>query len=111
MITDKEADILAHASRNDGRYVTSDPLVLEMAERGLMTDFGPWALAGGDHALRVTYAGRKALCEWYAAQPIPKVKKRRVSRAFECWKRYCDAFGHFPFSRFWREIWPTYQFR
>lgn len=103
MITNHEADILAHAS-SKGRYVTADADVLDMAASGLLNDYGPQPLADGDHYLTLSEKGRSALAEWRAAQTKPK--KRRVSGAFESWEPYQDAFGHIPFSRFWKEIWP-----
>lgn len=104
-ISTKEADVLAHASSN-GRYVTNDPFVLSMAERGLLRDFGPQVLAGGAHYLETTPAGRAALGAWRAAQPRPKVKRRRRSEQFDSWMTYCEVWKKVSFSEFLKVIWP-----
>lgn len=109
-ITNRQADVLLHASSN-GRYVTNEPDVIAMGEEGLLLDYGPQYLAGGMHYLVTTPTGRKALSEWKRAQPIPKQPKRRKSRVFECWQRYEDACGRIEFSTFWKDIWPTYEFK
>lgn len=110
MITNKQADVLAHTSSN-GRYVTDETLVLEMAQDGLLHDRGAQRLAGGMHYFTMTALGRYALNEWRAVQPKPPKSKRRCTEAFRKWRDYCDAFNHIPFSTFWKEIWPTYQRR
>lgn len=108
MITVKEYEILDHASSN-GRYVTGDPFVLEMAARGLLKDYGPQALADGAHYFETTSRGRAALNEYRAT--LPKPKKRRVSRAFESWERYTEACGNVPFKTFLKDVWPNYKSR
>lgn len=111
MITNRQADVLLHTSSN-GRYVTDEADVIQMGKDGLLFDHGPQALAGGMHYLVMTPKGREALNEWKAAQPPPpKPKRRPQSRAFEAWMNYCDACGRFPFSQFYKEVWPTYEFR
>lgn len=105
-ITNQEADILIHASNNNGRYVTEEPVALDLAERGLFENRGRWALAGGAFALMLTAAGRAAINEWRAAQPKPKAKKRRTSPAFESWRHYCEANGRFGFGDFLKLVWP-----
>ena len=106
MITNKQADVLQHTSRT-GRYVTSDPLVLEMAKEGLLYDHGPQQLAAGDHYLVTTPKGRAALVEWEKAQPPPpKPKRRRRSEAFEYWQNYVDACERISFRDFLRDIFP-----
>lgn len=105
MITDYEADILRH-TRNNGRFVTDDRRVIEMSERGMLLDFGPWSVAGGMHFLKITKKGRAALNEWESAQPKPKVKKRRVSRQFRAWRDYESANGRLGFSKFLKQVWP-----
>lgn len=110
MITNHQADVLRHTSIN-GRFVTDDPRVIEMASQGLLFDFGSQRLAGGMHYLTTTRKGTEALIEWHAAQPNPKIIKHRRSKSFESWQHFCDAFGKIPFSRFWKEIWPTYKLR
>jgi hypothetical protein len=105
MITDKEADVLSHASSN-GRYVTGDKAVLAMAETGLLYDHGAQRLAGGDHYLVMTPRGREALNEWRAAQPKLKPTRRR-SEQFQAWRSYCEACRRIPFSEFLKEIWPN----
>lgn len=109
MITAHEADILRHASNNDGRYVTDDAVVLDLARRGLFENRGQPAIYAGMSALMITRAGREALNEWQAAQPKPKVKKRRTSPAFDSWRRYCDANGDFGFAKFLNVVWPRVQ--
>lgn len=50
------------------------------------------------------------LSEWRAAQPKPpKPKRRRQSRAFESWRRHCEAYGRIPFSDFLKELWPQWR--
>lgn len=107
MISDYVASILSHTSDN-GRFVTDEKRVLEIAEAGLLFDHGPQALAGGAHYLTTTMAGRQALSEWRAAQPKPpKPKRRPQTRQFEAWRSYCEAFRRVPFGEFLREIWPS----
>lgn len=110
MITNYEAEILMHTSRN-GRFVTGDKRVLEMGARGLLYDFGPQAIAGGDHCLVMTPKSRELLNEWKSAQPKPAKSKRRCSEAFRKWRDYCEAFGDLPFSSFWKKVWPNYPYR
>ena len=109
MITDHQADVLRHTS-NNGRYVTDEPAVIAMGEAGLLYDHGPQVLAGGAHYLTMTSKGRTALNEWQSAQPKPIVHKRRRTEAFDRWRDYCDAFQRISFSRFWKEIWPSYRY-
>jgi hypothetical protein len=106
-LTTFEADVLAHASSN-GRYVTGDRSVLVLADRGFLRDYGPQALAAGDHYLTMTPKGREALSTWRAAQPKPpKPKRRRQSPAFEAWRNYREACGHSSFSEFLEKVWPS----
>lgn len=46
------------------------------------------------------HEGRVALNEWRDAQPKPKVKKRRQSKAFAAWRNYEEAFNRISFSNF-----------
>ncbi len=109
MITNFEADVLSHAYTN-GRYVTDDLSVIEMADRGLLRDYGPQLLAAGMHYLTTTSAGRSALVEWRRAQPRPpKVKKKRRSPQFQAWMDYQDANGRFPFPEFIKKVWPDHK--
>ncbi|HEY3898951.1 MAG TPA: hypothetical protein VGM54_10080 [Chthoniobacter sp.] len=105
MITDFEALVLVHTA-NTGRYVSGEKQVIEMGRRGLLFDHGAQSLAAGDHYLTMTVAGRAALSEWRAAQPKPRVKRRRRSRAFEDWMNFRDAGYRLPFDRFLAEVWP-----
>lgn len=105
LLTDWEAGVLRHTS-NTGRYVTDEQRVIDLAGRGLLFDNGPQQLAGGMHYLVMAGRGRTALNEWQAAQPKPKVKKRRVSRQFRAWRDYEDANGRLGFSEFLKEVWP-----
>jgi hypothetical protein len=105
MITDREADVLLHTS-NTGRYVTDEKAVLGMASAGLLFDHGPQTLAGGMHYLVTTTKGRQALSEWKAVQPKPKVKKRRISREFEAWMDFRDAYPGTTFPEFHAKVWP-----
>lgn len=110
MISDYEAEILRHTSSN-GRFVTDEKRVIELAERGLLYDHGPQRLAGGMHYLVMTGKGRTALNEWhsfmkaYGPKP-PKVKVRRKSKQFRAWEDYCEANGRLGFSEFLKEVWP-----
>lgn len=109
LLTNEQADVLDHASKN-GRYVTGDARVLEMAREGLLRDYGPQALAGGDHYLTVTPKGREALNRWRAVQPKPpRVKRRRRSPAFAAWRVWCELSHRIPFSQFLKEIWPEWK--
>lgn len=110
MITNRESDVLLHASSN-GRYVTTEPDVIAMGEAGLLFDHGPQALAGGAHYLVTTPRGRAALNEWKAAQPKPVVKKRRISPAFDRWRAHREAGYRYSFSEFWKELWPTIKYQ
>lgn len=104
----KTIDVLLHASSN-GRYVTDDPFVAEMATQGLLRDHGPQVLAGGDHYYTTTPKGRQAINEWKAAQPKPKARRRRQSKAFEGWRLHCELARRIPFNRFLKEVWPRMQ--
>lgn len=109
MITNREADVLLHASSN-GRYVTDEADVIAMGSAGLLHDCGPQRLAGGMHYLVTTPAGRTALTEWKAAQPKPpKPKRAPRTTAFQSWRDYCDGCGRIPFSEFWKTVWPHYR--
>lgn len=106
VITNQEADILRHASRT-GRYVSNEPLCINLGERGLLYDHGPQRLAGGDHYLVMTGAGRVALNEWQSSQPKPPKPKRRASSAFQAWRAYLDAtYNRMAFPQFLKEVWP-----
>jgi len=63
-------------------------------------------LTGGMPCYFVTAAGKQEMIN-----QSPKPPKPRRTRVFEAWRNYCDAFGTFPFSRFWKEIWPTCEFK
>lgn len=104
-LTDWEADVLRHTS-NNGRYVTGEERVIELASRGLLFDHGPQRLAGGMHYLVMTPEGRRQLNLWQAAQPKPKARKRRVSRQFRAWRDYVDANGYRKFPDFLTNVWP-----
>lgn len=111
MITNREADVLLHTSKN-GRYVTDEADVIAMGERGLLFDHGAQRLADGMHYLVPTAAGREALSEWKAAQPPPlKPKRAPRSPAFQAWSDYKEAYGRLTFSEFWKDIWPAYRRR
>lgn len=106
LLTDWEADVLRHTS-NNGRYVTDEKRVIELATRGLLYDHGPQRLAGGMHYLVMTGKGRDALNEWQAAQPKPKpIKVKRRSRQFQAWQDYMDANGRLGFPEFLKKVWP-----
>lgn len=110
MITQFEAEVLSHTSKN-GRYVTDEARVLEMAVAGLLRDFGQQALAGGAHYLEMAPNGRAAFSEWLTGQPKPKFVRRRVSPAFEGWRTYRELYRRISFSEFWKEIWPEWKHR
>lgn len=113
MITNRQADVLLHASRN-GRYVTDEADVIQMGRDGLLFDHGPQALAGGMHYLVMTPKSREALSEWKRAQPAPPKppKPKRIGKAFAAWRQYREAtFDRIGFPEFNKEIWPNYQFR
>lgn len=103
-LTDWEADVLRHAS-NNGRYVTDEKRVIDLATRGLLYDHGPQKLADGMHYLVMTGKGRAALNEWQAVQPKPLKAKRR-SKQFQAWQDYMDAYGRLGFSEFLKKVWP-----
>lgn len=63
-------------------------------------------LTGGMPCYFVTDEGRLEMI-----RQSPKPPRARQSRVFECWRNYCDACGEFPFSRFWKEVWPNYEFK
>lgn len=102
-LTPEEISILDHTSTN-GRFVGGGGILLGLARRGLLRDYGPQALCGGDHYLILTAAGRKALNEWKAAQPRPKVPRQRRSRQFQGWRDYCDLFGRIPFTSYLKRL-------
>lgn len=107
MITPFEYEVLRHASDN-GRYVTGDKAVLAMAEAGLLRDYGPQALAAGDHYLTTSAKGRAALSEYRASLPKPApAKQRRCSEAFRSWRQYAEANGRCGFSDFLKNVWPN----
>ncbi len=87
MITKQQYEVLRHTSQN-GRYVTDEAAVLEMAAAGLLRDHGPQALAGGMHYLVTTMKGREAICEYEATLPKPKPLSRRKQLAKERMRRY-----------------------
>lgn len=106
MITPFEYEVLRHASDN-GRYITGDKAVLAMADKGLLFDYGPQALAAGDHYLTTSMKGRAAINEYRASLPKPlPIKQRRCSEAFAAWRRYCDACGRVGFPEFLKKVWP-----
>jgi hypothetical protein len=105
MITNAEADILLHTSSN-GRYVSNEPLAIDLGARGLLYDHGPQVLAGWTHYLVTTPAGRQALSEWKAAQPKPNPKRRPRSEQFDSWRNYCEAMNRISFPDFLQQIWP-----
>lgn len=104
MITKFEYEVLAHCSDN-GRYVTDEPTVIAMGERGLLRDHGPQALAGGAHYLVTTPSGRAALSEYRTA--MPKLKPKRRSEQFESWRTYRDVVKRISFSDFLKNVWPN----
>ncbi len=104
-LTSQEADVLLHTSRT-GRYVTGEAEVIAMAARGLLRDYGPQALAGGDHYFEMTPKGREALKEWKAAQPAPpKPKRSKRSPAFAAWRAMSEHTS-ISFRDFLQRIWP-----
>lgn len=103
MITNEQQEILRHTS-NTGRYVTGDPTVIAMAENGLLYDYGPQALAAGDHYLVITHKGRAALNEWQRAQPKPVKPKRRRSAVFEKWQRFLSGIPFDPGGEGMKEL-------
>lgn len=105
LVSDCEASVLAHTSSN-GRYVTDEKRVIEMANAGLLKDYGAQQLAGGMHYLTLTELGRKALQEWRAAQPKPKPVKRR-SEQCDRWRDCVEACGRSPCAKGRREVWPV----
>ena len=109
LVSDFEALVLVHTS-NTGRYVTDEAKVIEMAQRGLLRDYGPQKLADGMHYLTMTGAGRDALIAWRARQPKPP-KVKGPSREFRAWRAYVDACGNIRFSQVHREVWPEYEHR
>lgn len=105
-LTKEEAEIMLHTSIT-GRYVSNDPLAIDLGKRGLLCDYGPQALAGGDHYLMLTPAGRAALSEWKSEQPKPpRSKRRRQSPTFVSWRNFLDAGYRMSFSKFVKEVWP-----
>lgn len=105
-ITEWEAEILAHTSRN-GRFVTGEQRVIDLAGRGLLFDHGPQRLTAGAHYLVTTMKGRAALSAWRSAQPKPKpAKRRRRSKSFQAWRDYLEANGRMGFREFLARIWP-----
>lgn len=94
-----EYDVLAHASSN-GRYVTGDRRVIELAERGWLRDYGPQALAAGAHYLTVTPKGREIINTYRATLPKPTMKRRRTTEVFAEWRRFTDAGYRMPFGEF-----------
>lgn len=105
MLTNLEADIMLHTS-NTGRYVSREPLALDLARRGILFDHGPQALACGDHYFVTTPAGRNALSEWKSAQPKARSVRRKQSPAFASRHNFLDAGYRMPFGQFLKEIWP-----
>lgn len=96
MITNKEADILAHTSQNE-RYVTgpNDQEIVPLVESGLLRNNGTLSWLDGQIWLTLTTKGREALREWRSSQPKPKPLSKRKQRAKETWRRFRD----------WREAW------
>jgi len=91
----EEAEILLHTSRT-GRYVTGDPQVIALAECGLLNDYGPQQLAGGDRYFTLSAAGREALNAWKEAQPQPQI--RPLTRSQKRWQEYCAYAEAWPIS-------------
>lgn len=105
--------VLQHTSRN-GRYVTDEPAVFEMAAQGYLRDHGTSAIwSEGTRGFTLSAKGREALNEHernYCCNPQPKPKrKRRVGPAFRCWRDYCDANGRLGFSKFLKLVWPEWK--
>ncbi len=99
-ITDQEATILAHTSRT-GRYVTDEPIVIAMAERGLLKDHGPQRLADGMHYFTGTTAGNTAMRDWQESQPKPAPppkltkRKQKAKARYRRWLDYGEGFRSF----------------
>lgn len=96
MLTNEEADVLAHTSRT-GRYVTGEESVIDMGRRGLLYDHGPQRLVNGDHYFVMTSKGAEALREWREAQPkeaAPKPLTRSQRRYRDCC-RVSECFDSF----------------
>lgn len=97
-------EVLLHTSQN-GRFVTGEQRVIDLAKRGFLFDHGSQRLACGDHYLVLTTKGRDALNNWHRQQPKPKWI-RRASRSFSAWQRHCDAFSRISFPQFLKVVWP-----
>lgn len=91
-----ECDVLAHTSRT-GRYVTGEPAVIEMANRGILHDHGPQSLAGGDHYLVMTQMGRQALMAHNATLPKPALC-RKLARSQERYRSFLNADSELKFG-------------
>lgn len=96
MITNPQADILAHTN-NAGRYVSDlDDTLQSLISCGFLKDCGPQKLAGGMHYMEITMSGLFALYEWRDTQPKPKELPKRKQRARERYRRFlscADATG------------------
>jgi hypothetical protein len=66
-----DIEILEHTERN-GRFVTNEQRVIDLAATGILDDCGPQAIAGGAHCLLLNRKGRQRLAEWRASLPKPK---------------------------------------
>lgn len=100
-LTPKQFDILQHTS-NTGRYVGLDGDLTFLSNEGLLLDYGPQVLAGGDHYYTLTAKGRYAINCYAANLPKPEKasKRRRKSRQFQAWQDYCSANGRHSFPEF-----------
>ncbi len=101
VITNKQADILAHTSKNE-RYVIGPESreyseeIAPMVEARLMLNHGTFPIFGDSAVLSITMRGRMALVEWQASQPAPPPISKRKQKARERWRRYMrwkDAWG------------------
>lgn len=112
-MTQHQLSVLKHVSYT-GRYITDEASVFAMAEAGLLHDHGGIGFwPAGTRGFTLSSKGRKALRQHYAELcrfPQPK-PKRKPSRAFLAWRDYVDACGRISFREFWKEIWPSYEFR
>lgn len=107
LITPWEYSVLSHTSVN-GRYVTDEQRVLDLATAGYLNDYGPQRLADGMHYLTLTGRGRTALNDYKASLPPPPKPTRRPRKPeFDSWRSYCEACDSIPFSEFLKQIWHT----
>ena len=91
----QEISVLQHTASN-GRYVTDEAFVIDMAVRGLLKDYGAQKPADGMHYFTLAEPGRQMLAAHAATLPKPRPLTRSQLRYRE-YRSVADCyrdFGH-----------------